>query len=269
MVIPYSRQQVDEDDIAAVAAVLRGDWLTTGPAVTTFEDDLARAVGAKHAVAFTSGTAALHGATAAARLGPGDLVATSALSFAASASCARYVGADVTFVDIDPDTLNLDPAGVPAEADALVAVHFAGLPVDLGALPHRPRVVIEDAAHALGAATDDGPVGSCARSDMCVLSFHPVKAITTGEGGAVTTNDDDLADRLRVFRSHGIRHKPEVGGWYYEIEEIGFNYRLTDIQAVLGSSQLRKLDAFIDRRNEIAARYRELLADDEAIELPP
>lgn len=265
--IPYGRQTIDDDDVDAVVAVLRGDWLTQGPDVERFESAVVERVGAAHAVAFSSGTAALHGAAAAAGLGPGDVVATSSLSFVASANCARYVGADVTFVDIDPATLNLDPARV-GDVDALVAVHFAGLPVALDALPRRPRIVIEDAAHAIGAATPDGPVGNCARSDMCVFSFHPVKTVTTAEGGMVTTNDPALADRLRTFRSHGMVRKPEGGGWYYEIESTGFNYRLSDIHAALGTSQLAKLDRFVERRNELAARYRTLLADT-AVELPP
>ena len=155
-----------------------------------------------------------------------------------------------------------------SDCDALVAVHYTGLPVDLSALTTRPRVLVEDAAHALGARTPDGPVGNCARSDMCTFSFHPVKAVTTGEGGAVTTNSDELAAALRRFRNHGIVPKPEHGGWYYEIENLGFNYRLTDIQAALGTSQLAKLDAFVDRRNEIAHRYRELLAG-LPLDLPP
>ncbi len=265
--IPYGRQLVDDDDVAAVAAVLRGDWLTGGPAVAAFERALCAQTGARHAVAFSNGTAALHGALAAAGIGPGDRVLTSPLSFVASANCARYVGAAAGFVDIDPGTLNLDPTAV-GPCDALVAVHYAGLPVDLRALRTRPRVVIEDAAHALGATTSDGPVGNCAHSDLCTFSFHPVKAITTGEGGAVTTNSDDLADALRRFRSHGMVRHPEEGGWYYEVEELGYNYRLTDIQAALGTSQLAKLDRFVTRRNELADRYRELLAP-LPIELPP
>jgi len=267
-VIPYGHQSIDDDDIAAVVAVLKGDWLTTGPHVEEFEAALAARVDARHAIAFSSGTAALHAACAAARLGPGDRVATSTLSFAGSANCARYVGADVVLLDIDPSTLNLDVATVPDDVDALVAVHFAGLPVALDQLAARPRIVIEDAAHAVGATTADGPVGSCRRSDMCCFSFHPVKTITTGEGGAVTTNDDELADRLRRFRNHGITPRPDKGGWYYEIDEIGFNYRLTDVQAALGTSQLSKLDRFLDRRDELVARYRDELVG-LPIELPP
>lgn len=266
--IPYGRQSVDDDDIAAVVQVLKGDWLTQGPHVAQFEEAIAAKVDARHAVAFSSGTAALHSAAAAGGLGPDDLVATTPLSFVASANCARYVGAKVRFVDIDPATLNLDPAAMPAGVDGLVAVHYAGLPVDLAKLPYRPRVIIEDACHALGASTSVGPVGNCALSDMCVFSFHPVKAITTGEGGVVTTNDGALAEALRRFRSHGGVPKPEDGGWYYEVESMGFNYRLTDVQAALGTSQLRKLDRFVGRRQALADRYRELLAD-LPVRLPP
>ncbi len=265
--IPYGRQLVDDDDIAAVAAALRSDWLTGGPALDAFEAELCAQTGARHAVAFANGTSALHGALAAAGIGPGDRVLTSPLSFVASANCARYVGAITDFVDIDPKTLNLDPAAVGA-CDALVAVHYAGLPVDLASMTTRPRVVVEDAAHALGASTPDGPVGNCARSDLCTFSFHPVKAITTGEGGAVTTNSDELADALRRFRSHGMVRHPEHGGWYYEVETLGYNYRLTDIQAALGTSQLAKLERFVGRRNELAQRYRNLLAS-LPVDLPP
>ena len=266
--IPYGRQSVDDDDIAAVVAVLKGDWLTQGPHVAEFEDHLCEVTGARHAVAFANGTAALHGATHTAGLGPGQVAYTSPLSFAASANCVRYVGAEARFVDIDRDTLNLDLTLVPADADAVIAVHYAGLPVDLSGLARRPRVVIEDAAHAIGASTPDGPVGNCAHSDLCCFSFHPVKTVTTGEGGAVTTNSDELADRLRTFRHHGIRPAPDQGAWVYDIPELGFNYRLTDMQAALGTSQLAKLERFVDRRNQLAARYRVLLADVDVV-LPP
>lgn len=266
--IPYGRQSVDDEDIAAVVAVLKGDWLTQGPHVEEFESALATRVGARHAVAFSSGTAGLHAAVAASGLGPGDHVVTSPLSFVASANCARYAGAEVGFVDIDPATLNVDPGRLPAGADGAVVVHFAGLPCDLSRLAHRPRVLIEDAAHALGAETPDGPVGNCARSDACVFSFHPVKAVTTGEGGAVTTNDEALAERLRTFRSHGAVRRPDAGGWAYEIASVGFNYRLTDMQAALGTSQLAKLDRFLARRRELATRYRRLF-EGLPIELPP
>lgn len=267
--IPYGRQSLDDDDIAAVLAVLRSDWLTQGPAIEEFERSLCDHTGARYAVAVSSGTVALHAAAHAAGLGPGDLVVTSPLSFVASANVARYVGADVGFVDVDPATLNTDPALVPRSADAFVAVHFAGLPLDLDALAVRPRVVIEDAAHALGAVTADGPVGNCAHSDMCCFSFHPVKAITTGEGGAVTTNDPVLADRLRRFRHHGIVRRPEVSPVAYDVVELGYNGRITDIQAALGRSQMTRLDAFVDRRNEVAERYRWLLANHPHIVMPP
>lgn len=266
--IPYGHQSVDDDDIAAVTAVLKGDRLTQGPAVVEFEDALAARVGAAHAIAFSSGTAALHGAAAAAGLGAGDTVATSALTFVASANCARYVGATPVIVDIDPTTLNLDPSLLPRALDALVAVHYAGYPMDLGALPSRPRVVIEDASHAIGAATPDGPVGNCAHSDMTVFSFHPVKTVTTGEGGAVTTNDVHLAERLRRFRSHGTVVTPERGAWAYDVESLGFNYRLSDLHAALGTSQLGKLDRFLARREHLARRYHVLLADLPVV-LPP
>lgn len=266
--IPYGRQSIDEDDVAAVVEVLRGDWLTQGPTIDRFEDALAERVAARHAVAFSSGTAALHGAAFAAGWGPGDVVATSPLTFMASANCVRYVGATPTLIDIDPATWNLDLTLAPGGLAGLVPVHYAGLPVDLASLHRDSMIVVEDAAHALGASTPDGPVGNCAHSDLCCFSLHPVKPITTAEGGLVTTNDDELAERLRRFRSHGIARRPERGGWYYEISEVGFNYRLTDVQAALGLSQLGKLDRFISRRNEIAERYREALAD-LPIELPP
>ena len=174
-------------------------------------------------------------------------------------SCALWVDAHPAFVDIDPKTLNIDLGSV-SRCDALIPVHFAGLPVDLASLVTRPRVVVEDAAHALGARTPDGPVGNCARSDACVFSFHPVKTITTGEGGAVTTNSQEIAARLRRFRSHGMVPVPGQGGWYYEIAELTPNARITDIQCALGASQLTKLESFVTRRNELAVRYQELLA---------
>jgi UDP-4-amino-4,6-dideoxy-N-acetyl-beta-L-altrosamine transaminase len=261
--IPYGRQTISEADVAAVSAVLRGDWLTQGPTVAAFEQAVARYVHADHAVAFSNGTAALHGACAAAGVGPGDRVLTPSLTFVASANCARYVGADVSFLDIDPLTLNADLAALDEGADVLIGVHFAGLPLDLRSLTNRPRVVIEDAAQGLGALTPDGPVGNCAHSDMTCFSFHPVKPVTTGEGGVVTTNNPDFAERLRRFRSHGIERRPERGGWYYEISEIGMNYRLSDIHAALGLSQMGQLDTFIDRRQEIAKVY-----DAELVDLP-
>lgn len=267
--IPYGRQSIDDDDIAAVLAVLRSDFLTQGPAVEAFEAAICAATGARFAVALSSGTAALHAALAAGGIGPGDTVATSPLSFAASANAARYLGASVRFVDIEGSTLNLDPAAVPGDVDALVAVHYAGLPVDLTRLAHRPRIVVEDAAHAIGASTPDGPVGNCAHSDMCCFSFHPVKTVTTGEGGAVTTNSPELAAALRRFRHHGIVKSSDDPFWKYDITDLGYNYRLTDLQAALGTSQMGRLETFIERRNEVAQRYRHAFADDDRVELPP
>lgn len=268
--IPYGKQSVDQSDLDEVIAVLRSDWLTQGPKIPEFEDAVAEYVGAKHAVAFSSATAALHGSMAVAEIGTGDTVVTSPLTFMASANCARYVGATPALVDIDPTTWNMDLTRIDRPMAGAVVVHYAGLPVDLGGASwkHRPRVVVEDASHALGASTPDGKVGNCAHSDMCCFSFHPVKPITTGEGGIVTTNDDRLAERLRAFRTHGIKRLPERGEWYYEISELGYNYRMTDISAALGISQLRRLDDFIRRRNEVASRYRLLLADLPVV-LPP
>lgn len=260
--IPYGRQSLDEEDIATVVDVLRGDWLTQGPTVERFEESVAEYVGADHAVAFSSGTAALHGAAWSAGLGPGNIVHTTPLTFIATVNAARYVGATPELVDIDRNSWNIDLSLIPNHSDAAIPVHYGGLPVDLspGKWSKKPKVVIEDAAHALGAHTPDGPVGNCAHSDMVCFSFHPVKPITTGEGGMVTTNNSELAERLRRFRSHGIVRKPELGEWYYEVEELGYHYRITDLQAALGLSQMKKLDAFIERRNQLASRYREVLA---------
>jgi UDP-4-amino-4,6-dideoxy-N-acetyl-beta-L-altrosamine transaminase len=270
--LPYGHQTIEDDDVQAVIEALRSDWLTQGPNVDRFEEALAATCGARYAVAFNSGTAALHAACAAAGLGPGDELLSPAFSFAASANCARYVGADVGFVDIDASTLACEAATFAEAAGertrAVVPVHYAGRPVDLRGLePLRARgvTVIEDAAHAIGTIGPHGPVGNCATSDMTCFSFHPVKTITTGEGGAVTTNDADFAERLRVFRTHGIVRRPpdddpSAGDWYYEISDLGMNYRITDVQCALGTSQLAKLERFVSRRNEIAARYRELFA---------
>lgn len=261
--------------------VLRSDRLTQGPAVDAFEEDVARTCGAPYAVAFSSGTAALHAAAFAAGLGPGDEFVTSAMTFAGSANCGAYLGATPRFADIESETWNAGAASIQAAAGertrAVIPVHYTGLPAPVGAIRAAVGpdvVVIEDAAHALGAHSEEEPVGSCLHSDMCVFSFHPVKAITTGEGGIVTTRDPDLAGRLGLFRNHGLTKDPALlerteGGWYQEQQALGFNYRLTDIQSALGRSQLRKLETFISRRNEVATRYRELLADIEGLELPP
>jgi len=278
--LPYGRQEITEADIDAVTAALRSTMLTQGPAVETFEHALAAKVGAKHAVAFSSGTAALHGAAFAAGLGRGDESIVPSLTFVASANCALYQGARPRLIDIDPETLNLDcEAAIRASGEStrtVVPVSFAGLPVELSGLdPVRDRViVIEDGCHALGGHRHGRPVGGPGGADMTCFSLHPVKAMTTGEGGVVTTEDDGLADRLRMFRTHGLVKQgvepgPDEGGWYMEMRELGFNYRITDFQCALGISQLERLDDSIGRRNEIAARYRELLADEDRVLLPP
>ncbi len=282
MKIPYGRQSIDEADVAAVVEVLRGDWLTQGPGVAAFEAAVAAACEAPYAVAFSSGTAALHGACFAAGLGPGDDVLTSGMTFAASANCAAYVGATPRFADIDAATFNVSAETVAAALTpatrAVIPVDFAGLPApvaEIRAAVGPDVTIIDDAAHALGARRADGPVGDCRHVDMTVLSFHPVKPITTGEGGIVTTRDEGLRDRLRTFRSHGMTKDPNLleapdeGGWYMEQHDLGFNYRLTDLQSALGTSQLRRLEAFIARRNAVAARYRDELGDVAALALPP
>lgn len=272
--LPYGRQSVDEADIAAVVEVLRSDYLTTGPAVAAFEAKLARAVGAEHAVVVSSGTMALHAAYAAAGIGPGDEVVVPATTFLATANAARYVGADPVFTDVDPDTGLMSAAHLEARVGkktrAIVPVHLNGMPCDLQAFAACAErvgaIVIEDAAHALGASYRDRPVGCGAHSRMTVLSFHPVKHITTGEGGAVVTNDEALAKKLRQFRNHGMTHEaaafeePSPGPWYYEQQSLGHNGRITDIQCALGCSQLDKLDGFIERRRQIAERYDRQLA---------
>lgn len=268
MTIPYGRQSISDEDIEAVVGVLKGDWLTQGPAIEAFERSVAEYCEAEHAVAFNSGTATLHAAAEAGGIGPNSLLVTSPLTFMASVNAGRYLGANVELVDIESATLNLDLSLVPDNADALVPVHFAGLPVDLASMANPPALIIEDAAHALGAQTPDGPVGNCANSDACSFSFHPVKPITSAEGGIVTTNNAELAERMRAFRTHGIERRPDKGGWYYEIVREGFNYRLSDLHAALGMSQMAKLDRFIARRNEIAERYRAELGDAPLI-LPP
>jgi UDP-4-amino-4,6-dideoxy-N-acetyl-beta-L-altrosamine transaminase len=264
----YGRQSIDQDDVDAVVSALTSDWLTQGPAVEAFENSVAEYVGVKHAVAYSSGTSALHGAAAAAGITLGDSVVTSPLTFMASANAARFVGATPQLIDIDRETWNLDLALLENSPRAVIPVHYAGLPVRLENSNLTNSIVIEDAAHALGSLTPDGPVGNCAHSAMCCFSFHPVKPITTAEGGMVTTNDDELADRLRRFRSHGIVRYTNREPWYYEVKELGYNYRMADIQAALGSSQMKKVERFISRRNEIAERYRTLLNDVD-IELPP
>ncbi|MGA2374028.1 MAG: UDP-4-amino-4,6-dideoxy-N-acetyl-beta-L-altrosamine transaminase [Candidatus Sulfotelmatobacter sp.] len=263
--LPYGRQSISEDDIQAVVDVLRSDWLTTGPKVAEFEEALAARVGAKYAVAFSSGTAALHGAAFAAGLKPGDEAITSPLTFAATANCVLYQGARPVFADVSPDTLNLDPdrlaERITPNTRAVLPVDYAGHPADLDpilALAERHGfIVIEDACHALGAEYNGRHTGSIAH--MSVFSFHPVKHLATGEGGMVTTDRADLAENLRRFRNHGIssdaRTRHASGQWHYEMVLLGFNYRLTDVACALGLSQLKKLDANLARRREVAARY--------------
>lgn len=276
--LPYGRQLVDDDDIAAVVHVLRGGWLTTGPMVAEFERDFAAAVGAGHAVAVSSGTAALHAAASAASLGPECEVLVPAMTFAATANAVRYTGGIPVFVDVCPDTLNIDPqalaAAVTPRTRAIFAVDFAGIPSNYDALQavavRHNLVLVADAAHALGARHRGRAVGTLAR--MTAFSLHPVKHITTGEGGVVTTDSAALATQLRAFRNHGIttdhHQRSAAGSWLYEMRDLGFNYRLTDFQCALGQSQLKKLPMWLARRREIAAVYTRAFERIPEIELP-
>jgi perosamine synthetase len=272
--LPYGRQSIDEADIAAVVEVLRSDYLTCGPVVARFEAAVAEAVGARHVVAVSNGTAALHVAMAAAGVGPGDRVAVPAVTFLATANCARYVGAEPVFVDCDAETglVDVDDLARVAAAGvaAIVPVHLTGRSVDLDAVAaiaaDAGAVVIEDAAHALGARYRGRPIGASGRSAMATFSFHPVKHVTTAEGGAVATDDDALASFMQRFRSHGMTKDPALlsvpspGPWYYEALESGYNYRVTDLQCALGVAQMAKLPAFLAQRRALAARYDALLA---------
>jgi perosamine synthetase len=263
--LPYGRQSVEEADVQAVVEVLRSDWLTTGPKVAEFEEAFAARVGAAHAVSFTSGTAALHAAAFAAGLKAGDEAITSPLTFAATANCVLYQNATPVFADVRGDTLNLDPeqvtAKITSKTRAILPVDYAGHPADLPSILDIARkhglIVIEDACHALGAEYNGRRVGSIA--DMTVFSFHPVKHITTGEGGMVTTNSPQFAEMLQRFRNHGIssdaRQRQSAGQWYYEMVLLGFNYRLPDFACALGLQQMKRLDANLAHRREIAARY--------------
>jgi len=276
--LPYGRQLIGEDDIAAVVEVLRSDWLTTGPKVRQFEEAFARQLGAAHAVSFSSGTAALHASAAAAGLQPGDEAITTPLTFCATANCVAYMGARPVFADVCPDTLNLDPAEVARQitprTKAILPVDYAGHPADLAPVMELADkhgcLVIEDACHSLGAEYRGRTVGSLAH--MTVFSFHPVKHVTTGEGGMVTTNDAALAARLRAFRNHGItteaRDRQQAGEWFYEMASLGFNYRLTDIACALGLTQLKKLGANLARRRQIAACYTAAFQQLPAVQAP-
>jgi UDP-4-amino-4,6-dideoxy-N-acetyl-beta-L-altrosamine transaminase len=277
--IPYGKQYIDDEDIAAVVAVLKSDFLTQGPRIEAFESAFAKYVNVKYAVAVSNGTAALHIAALAAGVGPGNALITSPITFVASANAALYAGGRVVFCDVDPVTVNMDPTALEAalrvnpDVRAIVPVHFAGLPCDMKAIKaaadRAGAVIIEDAAHALGGVYADGTmVGSCSHSLMTIFSFHPVKAIAAGEGGLITTNDEATYRRLLRLRSHGINKMndaflvPEqaitdgvANPWYYEMREIGFNYRITDIQCALAASQLKKIDRFLARRRQLARSY--------------
>jgi len=297
--IPYGRQDITDADIAAVEQVLRSDFLTQGPAVPRFEQAVAAKVGAAHGVAVNSATSALHIACRALDLGPGDWLWTSPNTFVASANCARYCGAQIDFVDIDPRTYNLSVEALATKLEhaeqtgrlpkIVIPVHFAGQPCDMAAIAALAKRygfrIIEDASHAIGARCDGEPVGNGRHSEITVFSFHPVKIITTGEGGLATTNQLELAERMARLRSHGITRDPArmlgescglvsgepqssgpvpsqaVDPWYYQQIELGYNYRMTDIQAALGLSQLQRLDDYIARRHALALRYDQLLAD--------
>jgi UDP-4-amino-4,6-dideoxy-N-acetyl-beta-L-altrosamine transaminase len=277
--IPYGRQWIDDDDIKAVTAVLKGDYLTTGPFISRFEKEVANYVGAKFAVSFANGTAALHGACFAAGVSQGDEVITSAMTFAASANCVLYQGGTPVFADIDEKTYNIDPKEIKkritSKTKAIIPVHFTGQPANMEEITaiakNHNLVVIEDAAHALGATYKGNMIGSI--SDMTMFSFHPVKHITSGEGGMITTNNKDYYEKLLQFRSHGITRDPSKltenhGPWYYEMQFLGYNYRLTDIQAALGLSQFKKLNTFIDLRKKYSSIYNEAFTNIPAITLP-
>lgn len=279
--IPYGRQSIDEADIASIIEVLHSEWLTQGPGIALFEEAMASYCHSKHAVALSNATAALHVACLALGVGKGDLVWTSPNTFVASANCARYCGADVDFIDIDPVSLNMSVKALEFKLEkakqqgrlpkVVIPVHFSGLSCEMEAIFALSKQygfkIIEDASHAVGAEYNGYPVGSCKYSDITVFSFHPVKIITTGEGGMALTNQMELADHMIRLRSHGIVQKsehmvrPPQGGWEYQQVELGHNYRMTNLQAALGLSQLKKLPEFIAKRRAIAKRYHELLAD--------
>jgi UDP-4-amino-4,6-dideoxy-N-acetyl-beta-L-altrosamine transaminase len=277
--IPYGRQQIDASDIDAVVAVLRSDFLTQGPIVPAFERAVCELTGAAHGVAANSATSALHIACMALDLGPGDRLWTVPITFLASANCARYCGAEVDFVDIDPATRNMSVDALAAKLEAaqregrlpkvVVPVHFTGRPCDMAAIRALSRrygfAIIDDASHAVGSTIDGVPVGSGRDSDITIFSFHPVKVVTSAEGGMALTNDAELARRMRLARSHGMEREtdrfqaPAEGDWVYEMQSLGYNYRLTDLHAALGLSQLKRLDRFIARREVLAACYDERL----------
>lgn len=277
--IPYGKQTIDQDDIQAVVDVLQSDFLTTGPKIAEFEQTVADYVGAKYAVAISNGTSALHAACFAAGIGPGDEVITTPLTFAASANCVLYCGGTPVFADVDPKTYNIDPEDIQRKitdrTKAIIAVHLAGQPCDMDAIHSIARehglIVIEDGAHALGSVYKGKKVGSM--SDMTTFSFHPVKPITTGEGGMIVTDNEDFYKKMILFHSHGITRDDSMmtrndGPWFYQQFDLGYNYRITDIQCALGCSQMKKLDRFLARRKEIVAHYNEAFADCDNIITP-
>lgn len=277
--IPYGKQTIEQDDIQAVVDVLKSDFLTTGPKIAEFEQTVADYVGAKYAVAISNGTSALHAACFAAGIEPGDEVITTPLTFAASANCVLYCGGTPVFADVDPKTYNIDPEDIRRKitdrTKAIIAVHLAGQPCDMDAIHSIARehglIVIEDGAHALGSVYKGKKVGSM--SDMTTFSFHPVKPITTGEGGMIVTDNEEFYKKMVLFRSHGITRDDSMmtrndGPWFYQQFDLGYNYRITDIQCALGCSQMKKLDRFLARRKEIVARYNEAFADCDNIITP-
>lgn len=279
MQIPYGRQYIDEEDIQAVVNVLKSDFLTTGPSVRDFEKAAAHYVGAEYAVAIANGTAALHAACFAAGIKEGDEVITTPITFAASANCVLYCGGTPVFADIKKDTYNIDPEDIrrkiTSKTKAIIPVHYTGQPCEMEEIQRIAKehnlLVIEDAAHALGADYKGKKIGSL--SDMSTFSFHPVKHITTGEGGMITTNDEKLYKKLLLFRSHGITRDESLmtkheGGWYYQQLDLGYNYRITDIQCALGISQLKKLDMFVAKRRKLAEKYNRELGNLNGIVCP-
>jgi len=278
--IPYGRQYIDEEDISEVLKVLRSDFITQGPRIREFEESLAGHCGARYAVVLSSGTAALHAAYFALGLGEGDEIITSPITFAATANAALYLGAKPVFVDVEPDTANIDAGlierAVTEKTKIIVPVHYGGHPVDLESVHRIAREyglsTVEDASHALGARYAGEAVGGCRYSDLTVFSFHPVKHITTAEGGAVLTNSEELYRRVLLFRSHGISRDGFIrdpdGPWYYEMQLLGYNYRMSDVQAALGMSQIKKLSVFVERRRTIAETYNHVFSGSRFFDIP-
>ena len=266
--LPYGKQTIDDEDINEVVKTLKSPLITQGPKINEFEKDIAKYVGAKYAVAFNSGTSALHGAYFALGIGKGDEVITTPNTFVATSNAALYLGADVKFSDVEIETGNIDVSKIETSENTklITPVHYSGNPIDLKEISEIDNVkIIEDGAHALGARYNGKKIGCLTFSEMAMFSFHPVKHITTGEGGIIVTNDEEYYERLQLFRSHGITknnlHNESHGDWYYEMQELGFNYRITDIQCALGCSQLKKLDSFVRARRTIAKTYDEIFED--------